>query len=61
MILPQLASIDYNSNNLISLEDFEAKKTNRDDVKDLINSLIIKNSIYRKTTNLDNVLDTRWV
>jgi hypothetical protein len=61
MILPQLASIDYNSNNLISLEDFEAKKTNRDDIKDLINSLIIKNSIYRKTTNLDNVLDTRWV
>lgn len=61
IILPQLSSMDYNLDNLISLEDFDAQKVTRGDIKDLINSLIVKSSNYRKTSNLPNVSDTRWI
>jgi hypothetical protein len=53
--------MDYNLDNLISLEDFDAQKVTRGDIKDLINSLIVKSSNYRKTSNLPNVSDTRWI
>lgn len=61
IILPQLSSMDYNSEDFISLEDFDAQNVNRDDIKNLINSLIIKSSNYKKTSNLPNVSDTRWI
>ena len=61
IILPQLASIDYNSWNFVSLEDFNDKKLTRQDIQDLIDSLIINDSIYRKTTNLPNIANNRWV
>jgi hypothetical protein len=53
--------MDYNSEDFISLEDFDAQNVNRDDIKNLINSLIIKSSNYKKTSNLPNVSDTRWI
>lgn len=61
LILPQLSSINYKSDNIISLEDFNAQKVSREDIKNLIYSLIIDDSIYKKTRNLPNVLDSRWV
>ena len=57
--LPQLAFINVNEN-FISLSDFNAQQLNRDDIKSLINTLIINNNIYRKTTNLPNIEDLRW-
>ena len=59
VILPQLAFINVNEN-FISLSDFNAQQLNRDDIKSLINTLIINNNIYRKTTNLPNIEDLRW-
>ena len=61
IILPQLVSLNYNSQDDISLEDFNAKKTTREDIKHLIELLITNDSIYRKTTNLPNVEDSRWI
>lgn len=61
VVLPQLISLDYNSQNFISLEDFHAQKTTREDIKNLINVLITNDSIYRKTTNLPNVEEFRWI
>ena len=61
IILPQLASIDYNSWNFVSLEDFNDKKLTRQDIQDLIDSLIIDDSIYKKTTNLPNIANNRRV
>lgn len=61
VILPQLSSMNYNSNDFVSLEDSDMKDLTRDDVKNLINNLITKDSIYRQTTNLPNVADSRWV
>jgi hypothetical protein len=53
--------MNYNSNDFVSLEDSDMKDLTRDDVKNLINNLITKDSIYRQTTNLPNVADSRWV
>ena len=61
VILPQLASIKYNSDDFVSLEDGNIKNLTRDDIKKLINVLITNDSIYRQTTNLPNVVDTRWI
>jgi hypothetical protein len=57
--LPQLAFINVNEK-FISLPDFNSQELTRDDIKSLINVLIINNNIYRKTTNLPNVEDLRW-
>jgi len=59
VILPQLAFINVNEK-FISLPDFNSQELTRDDIKSLINVLIINNNIYRKTTNLPNVEDLRW-
>ena len=61
IILPQLSSINYKSDGIISLDDFSAKKTSREDIKNLIDILIINDSIYKKTRDLPNVLDSRWI
>lgn len=58
IILPQLISLNK-SESLISLEDFNAQKTTREDIKNMIELLITNDSIYRKTTNLPNVEDSR--
>ena len=61
IILPQLVSLNYNSQDGISLEDFNAKKTTREDIKHLIELLIKNDSIYRKTANLPNAWASKWV
>ena len=61
LILPQLSFIDLNSENLLSLEDFDLHKSSRKDLEKAIRLLIISNSIYRKTTSLPNTKDFRWV
>jgi len=43
------------------MKDFEEGGMSRDDLKQAIHSLIIDDSIYSNTTNLPNVLDSRWV
>ena len=59
IILPQLVSLNK-SQDLISLEDFNAKKITREDIKSMIAVLITDDPIYRKTTNLPNTEDFRW-
>ena len=59
LILPQLSSINFNSESIISLEDFDVHKASRKDIENAVNVLIKNNSIYRKTTNLPNVKDFR--
>ncbi len=61
IVLPQLSSIDYNSDNFISLEDFSNQNLTRQDIKDFIDYLIIDDSIYKNTRNLPNVSDNRWI
>ena len=61
VVLPQLSSIDYNLDDFISLEDFSSKKLSRTDIKNLIDYLITKDSIYRNTTDIPNAVDLRWV
>lgn len=61
IVLPQLSSVDYNSDDFISLEDFTNQNLTRQDIKNFIDSLIIKDSIYKNTRNLPNVSDNRWV
>lgn len=60
IILPQLASINYKSDEFISMEDFDNQKVWRDGLKKLINLLIKNNSIYKNTSNLKNVSDSKW-
>lgn len=59
VILPQLGFININED-FFSLSDFNSQKLDRDNIKSLIDTLIINNNIYRKTTNLPNVEDFRW-
>ena len=54
IILPQAISLDK-SQDFISLEDFNAQKTTREDIKNMINLLIKSDSIYRRTANLPNI------
>lgn len=61
LILPQLSSIDFNSEDFLSLEDFDAHKVSRKDIENAMNLLIKNNSTYRKTTNLPNAKDLRRV
>lgn len=60
IILPQLASIDINSDKLISLEDFENKEISRADLEDLMKTLIKNNSLNRVMKNLPNISDYKW-
>lgn len=60
IVLPQLFSIDYNSDDFISLEDFNSKKTTRADIELLVNTLIKKDSIYKNTVNIPNANRLRW-
>ena len=60
IILPQVASINYNFDGFISQEDFDNWVT-REDLEDLMFALITNSSIYGNTTNLPNALDSRWI
>ena len=59
MVLPQLSVIDYDSENFISLEDFNEKKLTRMDVVNFMNSLITEDEIYKDTANIPNALNLR--
>ena len=59
IVLPQLSSVDFNSDGFISLEDFNNQKLTRQDIKNFIDTLIIKDSIYKNTRNLPNISDNR--
>lgn len=61
VVLPQLSSIDYDSDDFVLLENFNSKKLVRADIENLVETLITKNSIYKKTTNLPNVSSSRWI
>ena len=61
LVLPQLVSMDYNSDNLISLDDFNLKNITRNDIETLVSNIITNNSIYKKTTNIPNANSSRWV
>ena len=60
IILPQLASVNYLSEDFFPLDDFNNKETTREDLENLINSLVKDSSIYRRTTDLPNIYDSRW-
>ncbi len=61
VVLPQLAVVDYDSEDFISLKDFNEKKLKRKDIVNLMNSLIVNNDIYKNTANISNVQDLRWI
>ncbi len=61
IVLPQLSSIDYTSDDFISLDDFNNQNLKRQDIKNFMNTLIISDSIYKNTRNLPNVLDNKWI
>jgi hypothetical protein len=61
VVLPQLAFVDYNSDDFISLKDFNEKKLKRKDIVNLMNSLIVNNDIYKNTANISDVQDLRWI
>ena len=58
--MPQLASIDVNSDKLISLDDFENQEISRTDLENLIDMLIKNNSLNKVMKNLPNVSDYKW-
>lgn len=60
IVLPQLAFVDFYSDDFISLEDFANKKTSREDVENMVKSLITDNLIYTKTVNLSSPQDLKW-
>lgn len=60
IILPQLASIDINSDKLISLEDFENLNISRSDLEVLVDTLVKNNSLNRVMKSLPNVSDYKW-
>ncbi|MBR4634273.1 hypothetical protein IKO50_05010 [bacterium] len=43
------------------MEDFNNQKLTRQDIKNFIDTLIIKDSIYKNTRNLPNISDNRWI
>ncbi len=59
IILPQVASIDTESSDLFSEEDFNNQQVSREDLENAINSLITSSMIYRKTANLLSPKDNR--
>ena len=60
IILPQLVSINYQSGDFISLDDFNSWSVTRSDLENLIENLVTNDSIYRKTSNLSSPMDSRW-
>lgn len=61
IILPQLMSLDFWSTNFIQLDKFANKETTREELENMIKDLITNEAIYRKTSNLPNVQNSRWV
>ena len=60
VVLPQLAFVDFHSDGFISLEDFNDKKTSREDLENMVKVLITDKIIYDKTFNLSSSQDLRW-
>ena len=61
VVLPQLSFINFNSWEIVSLENFDAKTLTRNDIENLVVELITDDSNYKNTTNLPSVWDVRWI
>ena len=61
IILPQLAYVDLNLYDFISLEKFENRETTREDINNMVKYLITNDLIYNKTSVIPKILDTRRV
>lgn len=59
IVLPQLVYIDTNKE-FFSLEKFKVWETTREDLEDALNELILKNTIYQKTSNLSSSVRWKW-
>lgn len=57
--LPQLASIDYRKE-IFSLDKFKLKETTREDLRNLLDDLVFKDSIYQRTNKLSNNVKWHW-
>lgn len=57
IILPQLASIDYRKE-IFSLDKYKEKESTREDLENLLNDLVFKDSIYQRTNKL--VSNAKW-
>ena len=60
IILPQMAYIDSEWYDFISLEKFTNGETTREDLEKMVKYLITDDLIYNKTASLPKVSDTRW-
>ena len=60
IVLPQLISLDFGFTNFVPLDKFANKETTREDIEKMINDLIKNDAIYRKTSTLPNVQNSRW-
>ena len=60
IVLPQLASINYNSEDFISSGDFYGQKTTRQDIENLVKYLVTDKSITNNIRKHIKVYDSRW-
>lgn len=61
IVLPQLVSINYDSPDFISLEDFDNQEITRKDLENMINYLIKDRNIWINTRNLLNDFGGEWI
>ena len=59
IVLPQLASVNYESE-IFSLDKFKAKETTRKDIEEALDKLILNSSIYQRTNSLSNNAKRQW-
>ena len=57
IILPQVASLNYETNKF-SIDDFDQKKMNRSDLEELL-KMLVNDSVVRKTKDLKNPFDMK--
>ena len=60
IVLPQVVYLNFNSSDLISLDKFANKETSREDIENIIETLITNEEINGRTQSIPNALDSRW-
>ena len=58
IVLPQVISMNY-ENNKLSLDNFNDGKMSREDLKNVLQTLVIDESIYKKTRDMVGAMDTK--
>jgi len=59
IMLPQLVSLNYQSGDLLSVDDFNNWEVSRSDLENAIKDLVTNNSIWKKTANFPSTMDSK--